>query len=172
MRPEELREKQAAGAVGDDELKQLASADFTVIGNRSRKVDGYGKVTGATVYTDDMTLPGMLHGKILRSPHPHANIISIDTSAAEAMDGVYAVVTGKDMPVTYCVIPWTRDEYPLCLDKVRYIGDGVAAVAAIDEETANRALRAIKVEYELLETIISAERSLEPDAAQIHKSEK
>jgi 4-hydroxybenzoyl-CoA reductase subunit alpha len=172
MRPEELREKQAAGAAGDDELKQLADADFTVIGNRSRKVDGYGKVTGATVYTDDMTLPGMLHGKILRSPHPHANIVGIDTSRAEAMEGVYAVVTGRDMPVTYCIIPWTRDEYPLCVDKVRYIGDGVAAVAAIDEETANRALRAIEVEYELLEPILEAERALEMDAPQIHKAEK
>ena len=172
MRPEELREKQAAGAVGDDELEQLAAADFTVIGNRSRKVDGYGKVTGATVYTDDMVLPAMLHGKILRSPHPHATIISIDTSAAEAMEGVYAVVTGRDMPVTYCIIPWTRDEYPLCVDKVRYIGDGVAAVAAIDEETANRALRAIQVEYELLEPVLAAERALEPDAPQIHRAEK
>src|SRR5687767_2784489 len=172
MRPEELREKQAAGAVGDDELKQLASADFTVIGNRSRKVDGYGRVTGATVYTDDMTLPGMLHGKILRSPHPHANIISIDTSAAEAMEGVYAVVTGRDTPVTYCIIPWTRDEYPLCVDKVRYIGDGAAAVAANDEETANRALRAIEVEYELLEPVLAAEPAVQPDAPQFHKAEK
>ena len=172
MRPEELRPKQAANAAGDEELQQLAQEQFAVIGRRSRKIDGYGKVTGATVYTDDIALPGMLHGKILRSPHPHANIIRIDTSAAETMDGVYAVVTGRDMPVTYCVIPWTRDEYPLCVDKVRYIGDGVAAVAAIDEETANRALRAIRVEYELLEPIIEAERALEPDAPQIHTSEK
>jgi 4-hydroxybenzoyl-CoA reductase subunit alpha len=172
MRPEELRAQQAADAATDSELKQLADADFTIIGSRSRKVDGYGRVTGATVYTDDMTLPGMLHGKILRSPHPHANIIRIDTAAAEAMDGVYAVVTGRDMPVTYCIIPWTRDEYPLCVDKVRYIGDGVAAVAAIDEETANRALRAITVEYELLEPVLAAERALEPDAPQIHKAEK
>src|SRR5690606_28003643 len=148
------------------------AAATTVIGRRHRKVDGYGKVTGATVYTDDLALPGMLHGKILRSPHPHANIVSIDASAAEALPGVYGVVTGKDMPVTYCVIPWTRDEYPLCVDRVRYIGDGVAAVAAVDEDTANRALRLIRVEYELLEPILSPERALETDAPHIHPAGK
>jgi 4-hydroxybenzoyl-CoA reductase alpha subunit len=85
---------------------------------------------------------------------------------------VHAVVTGRDMPVTYCVIPWTRDEYPLCVDRVRYIGDGVAAVAAIDEDTANRALRLIRVEYELLEPILEPERALDADAPQIHESGK
>jgi 4-hydroxybenzoyl-CoA reductase subunit alpha len=172
MRPEELRPKQADAAAAPEDLHELAVQEKTVIGRRNRKIDGYGKVTGATVYTDDMTLPGMLHGKILRSPHPHANILSIDTSEAEALDGVYAVVTGRDMPVTYCVIPWTRDEYPLCLDRVRYIGDGVAAVAALDEDTANRALRLIRVEYEVLEPVLHPERSLEPDAPQIHEAGK
>jgi 4-hydroxybenzoyl-CoA reductase subunit alpha len=172
MRPEELRPKQADAAAAPEDLHELAVQEKTVIGRRNRKIDGYGKVTGATVYTDDMTLPGMLHGKILRSPHPHANIISIDTSEAEALDGVYAVVTGRDMPVTYCVIPWTRDEYPLCVDRVRYIGDGVAAVAAVDEDTANRALRLIRVEYEVLEPVLHPERSLEPDAPQIHEAGK
>jgi 4-hydroxybenzoyl-CoA reductase subunit alpha len=169
VRPEELRGRQAASAVPPEELDGDATA---VIGRRNRKVDGYGKVTGATVYTDDMVLPGMLHGKILRSPHPHARIVSIDTSAAEALPGVHAVVTGRDMPVKYCVIPWTRDEYPLCVDRVRYIGDGVAAVAAVDEDTANRALPLIRVEYELLEAVLEPERALEPDAPQIHDSGK
>jgi 4-hydroxybenzoyl-CoA reductase subunit alpha len=169
MRPEELRGRQAASAVPPEELDGDATA---VIGRRNRKVDGYGKVTGATVYTDDMVLPGMLHGKILRSPHPHARIVSIDTSAAEALPGVHAVVIGRDMPVTYCVIPWTRDEYPLCVDRVRYIGDGVAAVAAVDEDTANRALLLIRVEYELLEAVLEPERALEPDAPQIHEAGK
>jgi 4-hydroxybenzoyl-CoA reductase subunit alpha len=172
MRPEELRPKQADAAAAPEDLHELAVQEKTVIGRRNRKIDGYGKVTGATVYTDDMTLPGMLHGKILRSPHPHANITSIDTSEAEALEGVYAVVTGRDMPVTYCVIPWTRDEYPLCVDRVRYIGDGVAAVAAVDEDTANRALRLIRVEYEMLEPVLHPERSLEPDAPQIHEAGK
>ena len=175
MRPEELRPRQAESAVAPEALDDLAgdgAGQTSVIGRRNRKVDGAGKVTGATVYTDDMSLPGMLHGKILRSPHPHANIISIDTAKAESLPGVHAVVTGRDMPVTYCVIPWTRDEYPLCVDRVRYIGDGVAAVAAVDEETANRALRLIDVEYELLEPILEPERALDADAPQIHEAGK
>jgi 4-hydroxybenzoyl-CoA reductase subunit alpha len=172
MRPEELRRSQVASAVAAGELDQLSGSECVVIGRRNRKVDGYGKVTGATVYTDDMMLPGMLHGKILRSPHPHARILSIDTQAAEALPGVHAVVTGRDMPVTYCVIPWTRDEYPLCVDRVRYIGDGVAAVAAVDEETANRALQLIRVEYDVLEPVLHPERALEEDAPQIHEPGK
>lgn len=172
MRPEELRERQLASAIAPEQLADVANAEMSVIGRRNRKVDGYGKVTGATVYTDDMNLPGMLHGKILRSPHPHARILSIDTSAALALEGVHAVVVGAEMPVTYCVIPWTRDEYPLCIDRVRYIGDGVAAVAAVDEDTANRAIRLIKVEYELLEAVLTAERALDTDAPQIHDGGK
>jgi 4-hydroxybenzoyl-CoA reductase alpha subunit len=172
MRPEELRDRQAAAAAPPETLEAVAAGAAAVIGRRNRKIDGYGRVTGSMVYTDDIALPGMLHGKILRSPHPHARIISIDTSAAAALDGVHAVVTGRDMPVTYCVIPWTRDEYPLCVDRVRYIGDGVAAVAAVDEETANRALGLIRVEYEVLEPVLHPERALEPDAPQIHEAGK
>jgi 4-hydroxybenzoyl-CoA reductase alpha subunit len=170
MKPGELRDKQRDLATDPSALD--ASGGFHVIGERNRKVDGYGRVSGAMVYTDDMSLPGMLHGKILRSPHPHARIVSIDTSAALALPGVHAVVTGAEMAVTYCVIPWTRDEYPLCVDKVRYIGDGVAAVAAVDEETANRALRLIAVEYELLEPVLSAAHAVQPDAPQIHDAGK
>jgi len=123
---------------------------FAAIGQRMRKVDGLAKATGGARYTDDLRLPGMLHGKILRSPHPHARIVSIDTSTAEAMPGVHAVVTGRDMPATYGIIPWTPDEHPLCVDRARYVGDGVAAVAADDEETALAALDRIVVEYEEL----------------------
>jgi len=121
-----------------------------LIGYPQRKIDGVEKATGRAVYTDDLQLPGMLHGKILRSPHPHARIVGIDTSRAEALPGVHAVVTGRDMPTPYGIIPWTQDEYPLALDRVRYVGDGVAAVAAVDEDTANRALDLIHVEYEEL----------------------
>ena len=192
MRPEELRERQAQDAAREEELRALVAraADpglvaapmddgrtrragaTAVIGERMRKVDGAGKLTGATVYTDDMVLPGMLHAKILRSPHPHARILSIDTSAAAAMAGVHGVVTGGEMPTTYGIIPWTRDESALCVDRVRYIGDAVAAVAAIDEETANAALRHIHVEYELLEPILEPEDALRPDAQQIHDAGK
>jgi 4-hydroxybenzoyl-CoA reductase subunit alpha len=172
VRPEELRSRQEQTALSAEALADMAQREFALIGQRLRKIDGYGKVTGATVYADDMTFPGMLHGKILRSPHPHARILSIDTSEAEALPGVHAVVTGREMAVKYCIIPWTRDEYPLCVDRVRYIGDGVAAVAAVDEETANRALRLIRVEYELLEPVLEPERALEPDAPQLHDSGK
>ena len=81
-------------------------SDNTLIGKPQRKVEGLDKSTGRAIYTDDVTLPGMLHGKILRSPHAHARILAIDTSRAEAMDGVHAVITGRDMPVTYGIIPW------------------------------------------------------------------
>lgn len=196
MRPEDLRARQAESAASEEEVRELierarttshetadaaaapdghgrrAAAVGGVIGARMRKVDGAGKVTGATVYTDDIVLPGMLHAKILRSPHPHARIVSIDTSAAEAIPGVHAVVTGREMPTPYGIIPWTRDETALCVDRVRYIGDGVAAVAAVDEETANAALRRIRVEYEQLPAILEPEDALEPDAPQIHEPAK
>ena len=125
-------------------------SDLQLIGSAMRKVEGLDKSTGRAVYTDDLAFPGMLHGKILRSPHPHARILSIDFTRAEAMPGVHGVITGQDMPTTYGVIPWTPDEYPLCVDRVRYVGDGVAAVAAVDEDTALRALESIDVEYEEL----------------------
>jgi 4-hydroxybenzoyl-CoA reductase subunit alpha len=105
---------------------------------------------GGARYTDDIKLPGMLHARILRCPHPHARIRSIDASAALAMPGVHAVVTGKDMPVRFGIIPWTPDEYPLALEVARFVGDGVAAVAAVDELTATQALRKIQVDYEVL----------------------
>jgi 4-hydroxybenzoyl-CoA reductase alpha subunit len=139
-----------------------------------RKVEGLDKSTGRAVYTDDVVLPGMLHGKILRSPHPHARIVSIDTGAAEALDGVHGVVTGRDMPTTYGIIPWTPDEYPLCVDRVRYVGDGVAAVAAVDEDTAIRALDLIEVEYELLPPFFDPQAAARADGATpyIHEPRK
>ncbi|SVA28416.1 uncharacterized protein METZ01_LOCUS81270, partial [marine metagenome] len=117
--------------------------------------------TGQAQYTDDLVFPGMLHGKILRSPYAHARIISIDTKKALALDGVHAVITGRDMPEKYGIIPWTPDESPLCVERVRYIGDGVAAVAAVDEDTANRALDVILVEYEELPSYLDPRKALE-----------
>ncbi len=134
--------------------------EFSTIGRRMRKVDGLAKATGRARYTDDIQLPGMLHGKILRSPHPHARIKSIDASAAERLKGVHAVTTGRDMPVPYGIIPWTPDEHPLCLDRVRYVGDGVAAVAAVDEETANEALGLVEVVYEELPAYFSPHEAI------------
>jgi len=139
-----------------------------------RKVEGLDKSTGRAVYTDDVVLPGMLHGKILRSPHPHARIVSIDTSEAAALEGVHGVVTGRDMPTAYGIIPWTPDEYPLCVDRVRYIGDGVAAVAAVDEDTALRALALIRVEYEELPSFLDPHAALAADGSSpyVHEPRK
>ena len=149
-------------------------SDNVLIGSSMRKIEGLAKSTGRAVYTDDVTLPGLLHGKILRSPHAHARIVSIDTSRAEALEGVHAVITGRDMPVQYGIIPWTPDEYPLCVDRVRYIGDGVAAVAAVDEDTAIEALALIDVEYEQLPAFLDPHDAADADGSTpyIHDARK
>ena len=145
---------------------------YSVIGQRVRRVDGPDKVTGSTKYTFDLVLPNMLYGKILRSPHPHARILSIDTSKAEKLIGVKAVVTGKDTQGHKLGV-WRRfhelcDEEFLCREKVRYIGDPVAAVAAIDEDTAEEALDLIEVEYELLPPVFDPLEAIKEEAPQIH----
>ena len=172
MKLEDFRQKQTESALSDEELREALEREFQVIGRRLRRTDGLDMSTGRTVYADDITLPGMLHAKILRSPHAHALIQSIDVSEALAIEGVHAVVTGSDMPITYGILPWTRDEYPLCVDKVRYVGDGVAAVAALDEDTANRALDAIKVEYEVLRHFLDPEEALAHPQTPIHEPAK
>jgi 4-hydroxybenzoyl-CoA reductase alpha subunit len=131
-----------------------------MIGRRHRKVDAMERLRGVTRYTDDLCLPRMLHGKIKRSPHAHAKIVSIDPSRALAIPGVHAVITGADLPTPYGVIPWTPDETALCVDKALYVGDGVAAVAAVDEDTANAAVDAIDVVYEPLPPIFDPDEAL------------
>ncbi|MGH7725177.1 MAG: xanthine dehydrogenase family protein molybdopterin-binding subunit [Candidatus Eiseniibacteriota bacterium] len=145
-------------------------AGFSVVGKRNRKVEGRSKVTGQAVFADDLTFPRMLHAKILRSPHPHARIVSIDATRALAHPGVVAVVTGRDMAVPYGIIPWTRDEYALGVDKVAYVGDGVACVAAVDERTAQDALALIDVVYEPLPTVLTIDDALahEDDAHKVN----
>ena len=133
----------------------------TQVGGVHRKVDAMERMRGVTRYTDDLKLPRMLHAKIKRSPHPHAKILSIDASAALAMPGVHAVITGKDLPEPYGIIPWTPDETALCVEKALHVGDGIACVAADDEDTANEALEKIVVEYEVLEPLFDPEQALE-----------
>ncbi len=133
------------------------------------KVDAVGQVTGAAKYTDDLSLPRMLFAKILRSPHAHARILSIDTSKAEKLPGVVAVMTGKDLPTKYGVLPSSQDETALSFDRVRYVGDGVAAVAATSERIAQEAIRLIEVKYELLPAILSIEDALRSDLPKIHE---
>jgi 4-hydroxybenzoyl-CoA reductase alpha subunit len=133
---------------------------FSTIGKRNRKVEGLAKVTGRAIYADDITLPRMLHAKLKRSIHAHARIVSIDASAALAMPGVHAVITGKDLPAYYGIIPWTEDEQALCEDKARYVGDAIAAVAADSERIAEEALNAIRVEYEVLPAVPDLDTAL------------
>lgn len=141
----------------------------TVIGQPIDNVDAWEKATGKAVYGIDLKLPGMLHGKILRSPLPHARILRIDTSRTETLPGVRAVITAEDTAkIKYGA--QIADEYPLALDKVRYIGDEVAAVAAVDEATAREALDLIQVDYEELPAVFSPEEAMAPGAPQVHEA--
>src|SRR5438874_12310841 len=145
-------------------------SEFSIIGKPIAMVDAAGKTTGAGKYTDDLLLPGMLIGKILHSPHPHARIKRIDTSRAEKLPGVVAVVVGSDAPNPYGILPVGHDEHALAIDKVRYIGDNVACVAAEDEATAERALELIDVEYELLPAYFDPEESMKAEHDLIHEN--
>ena len=133
---------------------------FTVIGKRNRKIEGLAKVTGRAIYTDDIMLPRMLHAKIKRSVHAHARILSIDSSEALAMPGVHAVITGSDLPEYFGIIPWTQDEQALCEEKARYVGDGIAAVAADSEYLAEEALGRIAVRYQPLPAVTGIDEAL------------
>ncbi len=133
-------------------------------------VDAAGKTTGAGKYTDDLSLPGMLVGKILHSPYPHARIKHIDVSRAKALDGVVAVVTGADAPNPYGILPVGHDETALAVEKVRYVGDHVACVAAISEEIAENAIELIDVEYEPLPAYFDPEDSMKAESDLIHEN--
>jgi 4-hydroxybenzoyl-CoA reductase subunit alpha len=147
----------------------MSKNDFAVIGQPLPKVDAWAKVVGETKYADDLFLPRMAYGKLLRSSHAHARIRSIDTTRARAWPGVYAVVTGADLPrVKFGILPVSQDEEALCNDKVRMVGDAVAAVAAVDEETAERACRLIDVDYEPLPALMSIFDSLAHPEVRIH----
>src|SRR3954464_11733455 len=141
---------------------------FSIIGKPIAMVDAAGKTTGAGKYTDDLSLPGMLVGKILHSPYPHARITRIDTSRAEHLDGVVAVAIGQDAPKTYGILPVGHDEYPLALDKVRYVGDNVACVVATSEAIAEKALELIAVDYEVLPGYFDPEESMKATTNLIH----
>jgi 4-hydroxybenzoyl-CoA reductase subunit alpha len=144
-------------------------AEFSVIGERLPRVDAKEKVTGKAKYAADYSLPDMLWCKLLRSPYPHARLLSIDASRAERLPGVKGVVTGKDFGGwTWGWMPATRDEPPLAVDKVRYMAEAVAGVAAVDEDVAEEACELIKVEYEELPGIFDPEEAMEDGAPQVH----
>jgi 4-hydroxybenzoyl-CoA reductase alpha subunit len=147
---------------------QKSAVDLAVVGRPLAKPDAPAKATGRAVYTDDITLPRMIYGKLLLSPVPHARIKSIDVSKAAALPGVHGVMTGADVPdVTYGTSPARYDETVLAKDKVRYVGDVVAAVAAVDEETCYRALDLIDVEYEELPAVFDALEAMRDGAPRL-----
>src|SRR5947209_7664537 len=168
---EDPRRRRARGpADGTSGYPHMTKSDFAVIGQPLPKVDAWAKVVGETKYADDLFLPRMAYGKLLRSSHAHARIRSIDSARARAVPGVYAVLTGADLPrVKFGILPVSQDEEALCTDKVRMVGDAIAAVAAVDEETAELACRLIDVEYEPLRALMSIEESLAHPEIRIHE---
>lgn len=140
-----------------------AATDLETVGKPILKPDAWTKATGMAVYAGDVRVAGALEARVLRSPHPHARIVSIDTSAAEALSGVYAVVTGRD------VARPTGDHHAIASDKVIFVGEAVAAVAALDEETAERAIGLIRVEYDPLPAVLDPEEAVRADAPLIHE---
>ena len=141
---------------------------FAVVGHSVPKIDALNKVLGRAVYSEDMTFPGMLFGRVLRAGIPHAHIKRIDTSRAEAMDGVVTVLTAKDIKGRNLYGIAFHDQPALADDKVRYIGDAVALVAAESNEIARDAVQAISVEYEKLPAVTNAHEGLAEDAPKVH----
>jgi 4-hydroxybenzoyl-CoA reductase subunit alpha len=141
---------------------------MNVIGKSRRRVDARAKVTGQTKFADDVALPRMLHARLLRSPVPHARITGIDVSRALASPGVHLVLTGRDLPIAYGILPVSQDEHALAIDRVRFVGDPVALVVARDELTAFEALELIDVEYQPLHTFADPIDSLTRDEPRIH----
>ena len=160
------------------ERSPSGSEQFNVVGTRPMRHDAYDKVTGAAKFGADINIAGMLHGKVLRSPHAHARIRSIDTSKAEALPGVLAVATSKDFPViasrpmdyeNFQGNPRMIAENILAHEKVLYIGHAVAAVAATSAHIAEAALNLIEVDYEVLPTVLTVHDAMKPDAPLLHE---
>ncbi len=153
-----------------DQQSGASEKNLVVAGQSVTRTDDPAKVTGGLMYGADYAHEGFLHGKILRSPHPHALIKSIDTKKAEALKGVAAVLTGKDVPGRNGFGAILPDQPVICEDKVRYVGDGVALVAADTEEIAHEALSLIRVEYEVLPAVFDPRDALKPDAPKVHEA--
>ncbi len=143
--------------------------DFSIIGKPVPMVDGTAKVTGKGIYTDDLRMPGMLFAGTLRSTHPHARILRLDTSRAEKIPGVHAIITGKEVAEKYGILPLGHDETALAVDKVRYVGEGIVAVAATSPEILEEAIRAIEIVYEPLNSYLDAHKSMDNPAVLIHE---
>jgi len=145
-----------------------AESEFNLVGKPFRRVDARAKVTGQTRFADDLQLARTAHVKLVRSTVPHARIKNIDFSAALAMDGVLGTLTGDELPDTFGILPVSEDEHALAIDRVRHVGDPLAAIAAVTEDIAHAAALAVTVDYELLPTIASVEEALRTPEPQIH----
>ncbi len=143
---------------------------LNVVGRRVPMHDAAAKITGQAQFTDDLTLPGMLYGKLVRSTIPHGRIVRVDVSKAKALPGVKGVITGQDIPDrVYGIVPKAKDEHALAREKVRYIGDAVAAVVAVDPETAEEAARLVQVEYERLPAVFDPLDAIQDGAPLVHE---
>jgi len=140
----------------------------SVVGRPDPRVDAADQVSGRITFAGDITLTGMLAGGLLQSSQAHARIRRIDTAAAEALPGVHTVITGADLPVSYGILPVSQDEHALAVGVVRYVGEPVAAVAAVDAATVDQALALIEVEYESLDVVTTVEDALAPARTRIH----
>ncbi len=157
----------------------LSTKEFKVVGTRPIRHDGADKVTGRAIYGADFDAAGLLHGKILRSPHAHAKIVSIDTSKAESLAGVKAVVTYKDFPQAsnskvdlgeaVTELKWLRDNI-LASDKALYAGHAIAAVAASNPHVAEEAIKLINVKYEILDPVMTTQEAMSENASILHES--
>ncbi len=143
--------------------------ELRVIGTPFRRVDGWAKVTGETLYADDLSFPRMVHMRLVRSTVPHALIQRVDTTRAAEQPGVVGILTGSDMPKPFGILPVSEDEHALCVDKVRFVGDPVVAVAALTEEQAADACATVEIEYEPLATIASVDDALKTPEPRIHE---
>src|SRR2546430_4514143 len=124
--------------------------ELSIVGKSLIKPDAFSKVSGQTKFADDLALPRMIYGRLLRSPHPHARILHVDTARAKAHPGVLAVLSGDDLPIKFGILPVSQDEEALAGEKVRYVGDPIAAVAATGEWVADEALERIDVQFQPL----------------------
>ena len=167
MNPKEMHSPLEAPA-SDSHVGSDTDRARNLIGKPFRRVDGRAKVTGQTRFADDLSFPRMVHMRLHRSTRPHARIVSIDTSEAEKLPGVLGFVTGSEMPNPFGILPVSQDEHALCVDKVRFVGDPVVAVAAVTEDQAYAAAEAIKIEYEDLTTVSDIEEAILTPEPRIH----
>jgi xanthine dehydrogenase molybdenum-binding subunit len=143
--------------------------ELAVVGKRYPKIDSWERVSGRATYASDVQLPGMLYAKVVRSPHPHAKIVRVDTAKAKAVPGVKAVITAADLGISWDKSPGrSHHDMPILVDVARFAGDEIAVVAAVDEDRAQEAVDLIKVQYEELPFVVDAEEALKADAPKVH----